>query len=109
MGLRPGNRGQRVAGLGRRENLCDGGKREFISAKVEELDLMIEMTNLDASGSISLILSSLSGEDEQIAEVQPEVLSIEASVKPFVNLVWMGVILMVVGFTISVVRRTKET
>ena len=46
---------------------------------------------------------------KKIVEVRKEVLSIEASIKPFINLVWTGVILMVVGFIISVVRRTKET
>ncbi len=46
---------------------------------------------------------------EEIVEVKKEVLSIEASIKPFINLVWSGVILMVIGFIISVVKRTKET
>ena len=87
----------------------DGNGREFVSASIEDLDLLVEMTNLDASGSVSLMLKSLSGNDEVVTETVSEVLSIEASIKPFINLVWMGVILMVIGFTISTVRRTKET
>jgi cytochrome c-type biogenesis protein CcmF len=38
----------------------------------------------------------------------PEVLMVEASVKPFINLVWTGVILMLIGFVITIVRRTQE-
>jgi len=86
----------------------DNGNRKYVSAKIDELDLLVEMTNLDASGSVSLVLKNISGNDETIAEVQPEVLSIEASVKPFINLVWTGVILMVIGFILSAIKRTKE-
>lgn len=90
--------------------VSEGGGREYLSAEVKDLDLLVQMTNLDASGSVSLVLKSISGSDEEAAVTETkEVLSIEASIKPFINLVWSGVILMVVGFIISVVRRTKET
>ncbi len=86
----------------------DGG-RDFIAAQIEELDLVVKMTNLDASGSIELLLNRInSNKVRKEPEVMSEVLSIEASVKPFINLVWAGVILMVIGFLISVVRRTRE-
>jgi len=85
------------------------GVRKYLSAKIEDLDLLVDMTNLDAGGSISLVLGSLSGGEAGVTEVKREVLSIEASIKPFINLVWMGVILMVIGFIISAVRRTKES
>jgi cytochrome c-type biogenesis protein CcmF len=87
----------------------DGNGREFISASVEDLDLLVEMSNLDASGSINLILKSLSGDDETEVSAGSEILSIEASIKPFINLVWTGVLLMVIGFIISTVKRTKDT
>lgn len=86
------------------------GNRKFISSQLEDIDLLIEMTNLDASGSVNLILKSLSGQgDEQVVAAKTEILSIEASIKPFINLIWSGVILMVIGFIIAVVKRTKET
>lgn len=90
--------------------ISDGKARSFVSAKVEEIDLLVEMTNLDASGSVSLILKSLKDPvSENTVHEVTEVLAIEASIKPFINLVWAGVILMVIGFIISAVRRTKET
>jgi cytochrome c-type biogenesis protein CcmF len=40
---------------------------------------------------------------------QPETLVVEASVKPFINLVWIGTLLMMVGFGFSIVNRSKES
>ncbi len=48
--------------------------------------------------------------DPSAATVQPaaETLVVEASIKPYINLVWMGTITLVVGFAVTVVRRVKE-
>ncbi len=40
--------------------------------------------------------------------LEREVFSVEVSTKPFINLVWIGVILMVAGFGVAIVRRVKE-
>lgn len=39
---------------------------------------------------------------------QTDVLIVEASIKPFINLVWSGVIILLVGFLVTVVRRAQE-
>jgi cytochrome c biogenesis factor len=39
---------------------------------------------------------------------QGDVLMAEASVKPFINLVWSGVIIVIVGFLVTIVRRAQE-
>ncbi len=39
---------------------------------------------------------------------KPDVLIAEASIKPFINLVWSGVIILLVGFLITIVRRSQE-
>jgi cytochrome c biogenesis factor len=39
---------------------------------------------------------------------QGDVLMAEASVKPFINLVWSGVIIVIVGFLVTIVRRGQE-
>ena len=44
---------------------------------------------------------------EQTA-VQGDVLVAEASVKPYINLVWSGVIVLLVGFLVTIVRRAQE-
>jgi cytochrome c-type biogenesis protein CcmF len=37
-----------------------------------------------------------------------ETLVVEASIKPFINLVWMGTVTLVVGFLLTILRRVEE-
>jgi cytochrome c-type biogenesis protein CcmF len=39
---------------------------------------------------------------------QVDVLVAEASIKPYINLVWAGVIILLVGFLVTIVRRAQE-
>lgn len=87
----------------------ENGQREFVPVQIPEANLNIDMTNLDASGTINLTLTSLDGQETETVAKGRETLSIDASVKPFINLVWAGVLVMVFGFVISVVRRTRES
>jgi cytochrome c-type biogenesis protein CcmF len=41
-------------------------------------------------------------------EDQTDILVVEASVKPYINLVWSGVIILMVGFIVTIVRRAQE-
>jgi cytochrome c-type biogenesis protein CcmF len=89
-----------------------GGERTFIPVKYEPANLKIDMNNLDASGKVSLFVSNLdgnSGGHNHDHAASNEVLSINASIQPFINLVWLGVFVMCVGFVLSAVRRTKES
>jgi cytochrome c-type biogenesis protein CcmF len=42
------------------------------------------------------------------SDPQPDVLVVEASVKPYINMVWSGVIIVLVGFLVTIVRRAQE-
>lgn len=42
------------------------------------------------------------------AKPKTETLVLEASVKPYINLVWMGTITLVVGFAVTIARRVQE-
>jgi cytochrome c-type biogenesis protein CcmF len=46
--------------------------------------------------------------DAAANEPQPDILVVEASVKPFINMVWSGVIIVLVGFLVTIVRRSQE-
>ncbi len=52
----------------------------------------------------------LSAADPQKISHQPKVetLVVEASIKPYINLVWMGTVTLVVGFILTIVRRVQE-
>ncbi|MGE5682378.1 MAG: heme lyase CcmF/NrfE family subunit [Bacillota bacterium] len=84
------------------------GQKEFIPVELQDANLRIQMSNMDASGKVNLIVSKLNAETVQTAGPK-EVLSVEASIKPLISLVWTGVLLMVLGFVVSVLRRSKES
>ncbi|GAB4299445.1 MAG: cytochrome c biogenesis protein CcsA [Ignavibacteriaceae bacterium] len=87
----------------RREN----GEFIYVPAVFPDLDLKIELTKIDpATQKSDFVVSSLS----QTSGSRPkEVLTVTASIKPYINLVWIGVAVMVAGFFIAVVRRLKES
>ncbi len=87
-----------------------GGKRSFVGTQIKDANLNIGLLNLDASGQVELTLSKIDGSETE--SIEPEVtlasLWIEASVKPFMILIWIGTLTITFGFLISVIRRTKE-
>ena len=84
------------------------GKASYQSAELPEANIKIQMTKMSATGQVDLVLSDLSNKNIKVNKPE-EVLSVKASIKPFINLVWAGVLFMVAGFFIAVVRRTKES
>ncbi len=86
------------------------GERSFAGVQVKEANLNIELLNLDALGKIELSLSQINSNDSQqkIEEAKLPVLWVEASIKPFMSLIWIGTLTMVLGFIIAAFRRTKE-
>ncbi len=85
------------------------GQREFTSHTLQNAGVKVKLVNLNATGQVDLALSKVSSEEKTEVKKPQEVLSITASVKPFINLVWGGVLVMVFGFFISVARRLKES
>lgn len=86
----------------------EGNDRKFVSAEVPNADLRIELINLDASGTVSVKFAKLS-DPNLVFKKNPPSLSVEVSTKPFIILVWLGVLFMVIGFIVAVIRRTKES
>ena len=85
------------------------GQKTLTSADLKEDNVKITLLNLDASGKVDLALSKLDGSDLTAIKGPKEVLTVTASIKPFINFVWTGVLIMVIGFVISVARRLKES
>lgn len=88
------------------------GEKTFEHVTIEEANLKIEMLNLDASGKIDVVIIELSDTDidNKSAQVTTKGASlwIDVSVKPFMNLIWIGTFVIVLGFFISMVRRARE-
>ncbi len=84
------------------------GNVEFTSFISEEMDLKIDLVNLSA-GDVEIELSNLNGMENQLTQPQQEILTVAASIKPFISFVWIGVIVMALGFFIAVLRRLPES
>jgi cytochrome c-type biogenesis protein CcmF len=80
----------------------------YIPVTIQEADIKIELKKIDpTTQKAEFILTKL---DAKKAAAPPkEVLTVAASVKPFINFVWGGVLVMVFGFFVSVARRLKES
>jgi len=85
------------------------GVRSFTSFESDKLNISVTLENLAAAGKVDLAVSNLNNSDPNTVKAPVEILSIEASIKPFINLVWIGVVVMVVGFFIAVTRRLVES
>lgn len=84
------------------------GKQEYTPVDLKDANLRIKFLSMDASGKVNLELSKISATNSSL-EKPKEILTVEASIKPFISLVWLGVLTVVAGFLISAFRRSKES
>ena len=86
-----------------------GGEVQFTDYTSENAGVKIQLQNLTAQ-MIEVSISSLNDTGQQVVEqAKQEVLSVTASIKPYISLVWIGVIVTVLGFFVAVARRLKES
>ncbi|MGE5436122.1 MAG: heme lyase CcmF/NrfE family subunit [Syntrophothermus sp.] len=78
----------------------------FTSFDLKDADVKIQLLNLNPAGSVEVNVAKLDG--QQTESVKEEVLSVNASIKPFISFVWIGVLVTVIGFFIAMFRRLKE-
>ncbi len=88
-----------------------GGEKLLTATELPDMNLKIQLNNLDASGKVDLMLTNLNGvaDDNKTSKINEEVLTVSASIKPYISLVWIGVVIMVLGFFVSAARRLKES
>ena len=85
------------------------GQFEYFPAEVGETNLRIEVRKIEQSNKDADIIISKITTEGTVSNQPTEILSVAASTKPFVSLVWVGVVIMVVGFFISMTRRLKDS
>jgi cytochrome c-type biogenesis protein CcmF len=86
----------------------EGRDVKFVPVELKEANIRVQLQKVDPSSQkADLIFAEINSTSTSTAP--KEVLTISASTKPFVNLVWTGILIMVVGFFISVSRRLKES
>lgn len=87
----------------------EGNDFEHVPYQIESANIKIELERVDPSTQKAEIIISEIIDKNNSKEQPKEVLSISASIKPFISLVWTGVLIMVLGFFVSVARRLQES
>ncbi len=86
-----------------------GGDVQYTDYTSKESGLKIQLLNLTAQ-MIEVSVTSTKNQQQPIMQKpKQEVLSVTASIKPYISLVWIGVIVMFLGFFVAVTRRLKES
>jgi len=83
------------------EKLTTAGGREYEFRLARIMPSQNGETTTTAEFMVKLPL------DEK-AQKREETLVVEASVKPLINLVWMGTVTLIVGFALTIIRRAEE-
>ena len=60
-----------------------------------------------SQSSITLTVDGIQAHNHSQTQ-KNETLVVEASIKPFINLVWSGTVILIVGFVVTIVRRGQE-
>jgi cytochrome c-type biogenesis protein CcmF len=85
------------------------GQAVFTQYISENAGLKLQLNNLTAE-MIEVSINPINDtHDHSVEKPKEEVLFVTASIKPYISLVWIGVIVMVAGFFIAVARRLKES
>ncbi len=87
----------------------EGDNVQFVPVEVKDANLKIELKQINPMDKKAELIVSKLVDDNQMKSQPAEILSVTASVKPFISLVWLGVVVMVIGFFVSTMRRLKET
>jgi cytochrome c-type biogenesis protein CcmF len=86
-----------------------GQEQTFIPAEIIEANLKVNILSMNASNAeVILSFSNLEQSLKQAKEPK-EILTIEASTKPFISLIWIGTLIIVLGFAVSAIRRSRES
>lgn len=85
---------------------------EFVPANLSSgISLTISKINPNPGNkSLSSVTVKVDGLHDHGTDAasKPDTLVIEASIKPYINLVWIGTVILIIGFFITIVRRGQE-
>ena len=74
----------------------------------EKTSIQLLHVNVDMTTKESSITITVHRDGENMSSAKSEVLVVEASVKPFISLLWTGTAVLFLGFVVSILRRAQE-
>ncbi len=87
----------------------EGRDFKYVPDQIEAANIKIELKKIDpGTQQADFIISKISGNNTSPSQPK-EVLTVTASIKPFISFVWIGIVIMVFGFFVSVARRLPES
>ncbi len=86
------------------KQIVDKNETRKLSAEIYDKNITVNIDKLDASGKIVLSFT-----EKGAHEKHAEIFSADASFKPLVSLIWIGVIIMSIGFIFSIVYRVRKS
>ncbi|HED09208.1 MAG TPA: hypothetical protein ENJ10_00830 [Caldithrix abyssi] len=85
-----------------------GNKKEVLPDNIPGTERMVTLAGVNVEER-KLILGIAKVTDNAGEQKRnPEILAAEVSVKPFINILWLGTVIMLFGFLISLYNRTKK-
>ena len=85
-----------------------GAPPQYRSTASKLMNANVELLAMNVGTASAGSTVTVGVERQDTASRPPEVLYVEASVKPFISLIWTGTILMTCGFVLSIVKRSRE-
>ncbi len=84
-----------------------GNSKEILAATIPNTnrDVILAGVNVEEK---KLILGIAKKTDTPGPAKKPEILAAEVSIKPFINVLWVGTVIMVLGFLVALFNRTKR-
>ncbi|HSQ75967.1 MAG TPA: hypothetical protein VLT13_10440, partial [Bacteroidota bacterium] len=84
------------------------GERVHAPVPSKLLNGTVQLLTMDVSMGDRPSMIQIGVQSEGGAVSRPDVLVVEASKKPFVSLLWVGTVLMMIGFSLATKKRWKE-
>jgi cytochrome c-type biogenesis protein CcmF len=84
------------------------GRQEYrpTSSRLMNATVVLVGMNVSMEGGASTVTVEV--KRPGAAPAKPESLVVEASIKPYISLVWGGTLVMMVGFVLAILKRSKE-
>jgi len=85
------------------------GMPDYIPSEMEGNDrYMFYLLNMSVKEDASIQLAVVDKSNQIPQEEQTETLVLTASIKPYINLVWGGTVILVIGFFLSILKRKRS-
>ena len=78
-----------------------------VPSRLLQLPVRLIRVNVGGEGSPSTVTINTNRGAPTVTS-RPETLIVDASVKPFINLLWGGTVILLAGFALAIVKRFRE-